>query len=103
MTDSIDHDYIPDDPRDINPLAELDKLKLVLVSVVRTFVPLAANSLVAIGLDVNTATVAAASLVALALYTIVRVFEVFVSPKVGILLGWVSAPQYAAAEKGADV
>ena len=103
MTDSLDHDYIPDDPRDINPLAELDKIKLVIVSMVRTFVPLLASFLVTYGLDEGTAGALAGSLVALVAYGVVRGFEVFVTPKAGVLLGWVSAPQYDAAATHTDV
>ena len=95
MTDPI----IPDDLRQIDPLVELDRLKLVLVSVVRTFVPLLASWLVSLGLDDSSAATAAAALIALVAYTAVRVFEVYVTPKAGVLLGWISQPKYSAAEK----
>lgn len=79
-----------------------------LTSIIRTWVPIIVGSVISwlatrgLSLDKSTADAATVAItgVAIALYyVVVRLFEKYVSPKFGWLLGIAKAPQYVAPSK----
>ena len=78
------------------PMAITEAVRGLLISAVRTFVPYVVGYLATIGVDDGTAQTVSMILVSLAYYVAVRLFELYLSPALGWLLGWAKAPGYEA-------
>lgn len=80
---------------DLIPAAEIPAtLTQIVVSAIRTLVPLIAGTLVAAGVDVGLADSVTTLIVSAVVYVAVRLMEEYVNPKLGWLLGIAKSPTY---------
>ena len=78
------------------PMAISEGVRALLISALRTLVPVVVGQIATLGVNDETTQQVSAILVSLAYYVAIRLFELYLSPALGILLGWAKAPGYEA-------